>query len=207
MSKRKTHEEFVQDFNKRGVDTISIIGRYESSAKKILVQCKICDYEWLASPGHLLGGRGCPKCSGHHKRSKEEFVKEIAEKFPNLEVIGSFVNRKTPIEIKCNKCGYIWNPKANNLLLAKQYGCPKCNGTYRRTSNEFISEIKKINPNLEILGKFVGTGKNVHTRCTVCGYEWDPIASSLLHGSGCLQCGRKKEELNTEKHKKILNVN
>ena len=40
-------------------------------------------------------------------------------------VIGTYINVKTPIEIKCNKCGSKWKSLPNSLLNG--CGCPYCN--------------------------------------------------------------------------------
>jgi len=37
-------------------------------------------------------------------------------------VLGEYINTKTPIKVKCNKCGYEWEPVASSLL--RGFKCP-----------------------------------------------------------------------------------
>ena len=34
-----------------------------------------------------------------------------------------------------------------------------------------------INPNVEIIGIYIGRHSPVRTRCRICGYEWSPYAA------------------------------
>ena len=58
MGKRKTHEEFVQEFNDKNYKAI-LIGRYIDSATKIKVCCVVDKtHIWEASPSNLLNNSG-----------------------------------------------------------------------------------------------------------------------------------------------------
>ena len=88
--------------------------------------------------------------------------------------------------VKCENCGYEWNAVPASLLAGD--GCRKC-GTIKahekfiKKQNEVIKELYKLNPNVEILREYKGRHKKIKARCKICGYEWEPVVSSLLRGS------------------------
>lgn len=63
--------------------------------------------------------------------------------------------------------------------------------TKRKTHEQYIQELKEINPNIECIGEY----KNIHAkilhRCNIDGYEWEGIPYTLLQGCGCPKCGHK----------------
>ena len=68
----------------------------------------------------------------------------------------------------------------------------------RKSTDEFISEVRNVNPNVEIIGGYNGSDEYIHARCRICGREWHPKAYNLLHGHGCPKCS-----LNPPKRKVI----
>lgn len=115
-----------------------------------------------------------------------EFKKRMSTIQPNIEVIGKYVNSNKRIKVKCKNCGFEWDGVPSNMLAGN--GCKKC-GTkrahekFKKSQNDFILEVQKENPNVEILGKYISRHKPVLARCRICGFEWSPKASSLLRGS------------------------
>ena len=91
MSKRKTHEQFIEEMKLKN-PSIDILSKYVKNDEKIKCKCLIDGHIWEVVPRNLITGNGCPKCSvinrGLKKRkTHEEFVKEMKQK--NL-----FVNSK-----------------------------------------------------------------------------------------------------------------
>ena len=62
LKKRKTHEQFADEL-KRINPQIKLLSKYDVSTQKVICQCSICGNEWLALPGNLLKGKGCPICA------------------------------------------------------------------------------------------------------------------------------------------------
>jgi len=48
--------------------------------------------------------------------------------------------------------------------------------------------VKQLNPNLKLLGMYTKVGNPIHTLCTTCSYEWNPLLLHLLKGHGCPNC-------------------
>lgn len=62
MSKRKTHEQYVEEVSTIN-SNIEVVGRYTEAKTKILHKCKIDGCEWYSTPNNILRGHGCPKCA------------------------------------------------------------------------------------------------------------------------------------------------
>lgn len=189
-NQRKTHEQFISELAIANPD-IEVLEKYKGARTPILVKCKIDGHEWYATPDNLLRGKRCPKCTGHVRRTHDEFVSEITAINPNIEIIGKFINTSTKILCRCKIDGFEWMANPNDLL--KGTGCPKCIGRYK-THNEFITELSAINPNIEILTEYVDSNTKVLCKCKIDGYEWWALPYCLLvQGTGCPRCiGRMK---------------
>ena len=58
----------------------------------------------------------------------------------------------------------------------------------KKTNEDFVKELNKINPNVIPLEPYSGTYTNMDVRCNICGYEWSPVPKTLLRGIGCPAC-------------------
>lgn len=116
----------------------------------------------------------------------KDFVERMRLIHPDIKVIGEYVNSNKRIQVQCLKCGYVWDGVPANMLSGD--GCRKC-GTIKahesfvRNMDDFIKELSEKNPNVEVLGEYVGRHKPIRVRCKICGLEWNPVAGSLLRGS------------------------
>ncbi len=119
-SRARTHEQFVEELSRIAPD-IMAVGKYVNANKRMRVRCKVCGFEWDAVPASLLSGDGCRKCgtkTAHKKflKSQEEFVSEVKQVNPSIEIIGLYSGRHSPVAARCLVCGYEWTPQASSLL-------------------------------------------------------------------------------------------
>ena len=142
------------------------------------------------------------------RKTTEEFKKDLFKINPNIEVIGEYVNRDTPIQCHCLICGHgangEWSNRPSNMLGKKQ-GCPRCRDNnfrekYAKTHEQFIEEIKIKNKDVEVIGTYFNNKTKVECRCKKCGYEWKAKPKHLLGKcTGCPRCvdnhKREKETL------------
>ena len=65
-----------------------------------------------------------------HKKTHEEFIKELELINPNIEVLGKYTRALNNIEVRCKIDNHIWNPTPANLLSLSSNGhsrgCPVC---------------------------------------------------------------------------------
>lgn len=59
------------------------------------------------------------------------------------ELVGKYNGMQEKTQIKCLKCGFIWNVKPNNLEFGK--GCPKCNKKISKGEQKIITWLDKHN--------------------------------------------------------------
>lgn len=140
---KRSHEEFV-DLLKTINPNIIVVDKYKNRKSKIKCKCKIDNNEWYAMPYHLLKGVGCPICgvassADGRTKSYEEFVKELQQINPNIEIVGQYNNTNTKVKCRCSIDGYEWEALPNNLLQG--HGCPKCNNP--RGENKIIHLLNK----------------------------------------------------------------
>lgn len=78
----------------------------------------------------------------------------------------------------------------------------------RKTHTEHVADIKKVNPNVEVLEEIKGNGVKVLCRCTICNHKWSTRPRDLKSGYGCPKCARNIKKLtHTEQAEAINKVN
>lgn len=114
------------------------------------------------------------------------FKKRLSTVNKDIDVLGEYKNANIRIGVRCKKCGYEWNGVPANLLAGdgcKKCGVKKAHEKFLVGKDEYIKRLSSINPDIEVLGEYVGGHSRIHVRCRICGYEWDPVAKSLYRGS------------------------
>lgn len=120
------------------------------------------------------------------RKTTEEYKTELSKANPNLELLSDYVNSSTKVTVKDMRCGHVWDVTPSTPL--RGHGCPKCAGVKKKTHQEFINELKAINPDIEILSEYVNTNTKIKCKCKICGFEWEAVPYSLLQGKGCGKC-------------------
>ena len=198
-SRRKTHEQFVADLAERNPN-VEVLGRYENSKAHIKVRCRTCGHVWEPVAADVLHGSGCPECahrklSASRRKTHERFVEEVAVKNSNVEVVGRYRGFTRRIKVRCRKCGHVWTPVAGSVHNG--IGCPKCHYrklsvSSRKTHERFVSDLAAKNPKVEVIGRYEVSSKRIKVRCRECGHVWEPVANSVMQGSGCPECAHRK---------------
>ncbi|XZH34234.1 hypothetical protein ACSW8L_16055 (plasmid) [Clostridium perfringens] len=194
MAKKKTHDEFVKDLNKvHGEGVYVPLEKYKDANTKIKVRhnCKECNfYEWEIRPSSLLRKQGCPKCYGNAKKTTKEYVSEVENRYKKeYQVLGEYINAKTKILVRHNKCGYEWKVIPYSLL---NNGCPKCAGIAKKTTEEFKKEIyDKYGNEYEVLGEYEKNNKDIlikHKCFDGKDYKYKVKPVDILGGQKCPKC-------------------
>ena len=61
-------------------------------------------------------------------------------------------------------------------------------GKPKKTHEEYVSEIERINPNVEVLESYINYKTKIKHRCKVDGHQWMTLPANILNGSGCPIC-------------------
>lgn len=123
------------------------------------------------------------------RKTHAQFVKELAVISPSIEVLGMYATSTDRVKVRCGVCGCEWSPVAAELTRGR--GCPSCKGHKPPTQEEFVKRVGTVNPNVEIVGKYVRSNIKVECRCRLCGHIWSAVSGSLLSGHGCPECAKK----------------
>ena len=129
------------------------------------------------------------------RKTNEQFLHEMSVNHPTLQVLSEYKNNRTKVDLKCNVCGYKFSAKASSLYM--KHGCPKCAGMARKTTEEFIEEMRSKNDNIIVLGEYKNSKTPIEVSCRKCGHVWSAIPNSLLKGNSCPKCAgtmRKTQE-------------
>ena len=77
----------------------------------------------------------------------------------------------------------------------------------KKTHEEFVEELRKVNPYIEVIGTYKGTHEKIKCRCLKCGHIWSSVAGQLLRGSICPECNRISRRIsNDEFMERFLNM-
>lgn len=127
---------------------MQLISEYIGNEKPITCKCKKCGNIWTTLPKTLItNGAGCPICgkakaSLSERKTHNQFVEELEEVNPNIEVLGSYTGTHRKIKCRCKLDNTIWYGYPANLLN-KSAGCPTCN--ISNGEREMISILEKLN--------------------------------------------------------------
>ena len=197
MGQRKTHEEFMEQLAQRNRHDIKILGRYVRSHDSIDCICNICGHEWSPIANSLLQGAGCPQCArGCKTITHEQYESKLYDINPNIRVVDNYINSTKKIAHKCLIDGYIWNASPCHILRGE--GCPKCAGHIKKTHDEYIEDVAKINPTIEVLGRYINNKTKILHRCLADNYEWLVTPNHILKGRGCPICANNQRRTQEE---------
>lgn len=128
MPKRMTQEEFENRVKEYTNDTVKVIGQYINKRTKVLVECKVCGYQWTLSPSTLMPSstslhtfNGCVECLYE--------TKECAYCHQPIKRLKS--------DLKENKSGLVYcSRECGNRHKNEQYKLIDNCSDYRRTAFE-----------------------------------------------------------------------
>lgn len=148
------------------------------------------------------------------KRINDKCVKNNLTfiKFNNIE--NKYINNKTKLLLKCNKCGYEWGTTTYDKFISRKSLCAVCSKKKRKTKNEYIVEIKNRCQELNYkFNGFVDENKingstKLILKCNRCGREWrtTTIINFLRKDRKNHKCGKNnpKSMIPSFKNKEIL---
>lgn len=196
-NKRKTTEQYKEELINKNI-CAQVLEEYVNANIPILHKFP-CGHINKVSPSSILRGSKCLQCkninSGNCKRkTTEQYIQELKICNPNVvDVLEKYINARTPILHKFS-CGHISNVLPTNIL--KGIGCSQCKykelgNKKRKSHSQYVEEVHKTNPNINIIGKYESANKRIHVQCSVCSHIWNPVAITLIRNNnptGCPKC-------------------
>ena len=192
MGKKKTTtEEFIERARKVHGDKYDYSKvEYINSRTKVCIICPEHGEFWQEANSHLKGC-GCLKCSKEKKNyynDMESFIKDSykvhGNKYDYSKV--NFKKKNDKIKIICPIHGEFITTPHIHLLGCE---CPKCTGTKKLTTEEFIERARKVHGDKYDYSKveYVNSKTKVCIICPVHGEFW-MTPNMHLYGQECPKC-------------------
>lgn len=195
----KTHEDFIKEVSDLVGSTYEVVGTYVNSDTKIDIRHTACGHIYSVKPNNFLSGNRCPACAVNYKKTHEKFIKEIYDLVGNeYEVIGTYKNNSTLLEMKHAACGHIYSVKPNHFLRGNR--CPHCSrisGSTKRskTHEQFVQEVYElVGDEYKILGSYTNAKTKLEVKHNKCNHIYDVKPNAFLSGTRCPRCSGKSSE-------------
>ena len=143
---------------------------------------------WGATPDSVLGGSGCPACTGHERINNEVIKRKMVGRdvvLVSMQVSSS--SEKAIWGCTRNDKHRNWSASVSSVLAGA--GCPECAGNARL--NEVIINTRLIDRQICIVeGTFLSTSRHAQWSCLkeASHPDWTANVSSVLGGVGCPNC-------------------
>ena len=170
MYTSKTGKLHTSDYRislQRKYPTIACLGTAENWQTKTAHGCTICGYKWMVAPCYMKeGGRKpypCPRC-----RSEANYIKTLAERRPDIEVVGKYLGREVPVDHHFQKCDHVWSVAPKGSIRKTKHTCPNCKIISRRERYLKLCEENEV----KLLDDFEPMIPLKH-QCLKCDYVWE----------------------------------
>lgn len=203
--RKKTHEDYVKELKVKN-PTVNVIGRYVDANTKIPHYCLNHNVLWDTTPSRALKGVGCRECRKEKFRNArlkthEQYVAEVDQINPDIEVVDKYVDAATAINHRCKKHNVLWKCLPDNILHG--HGCYECGkekigDKNRKTYEQYIKEVSIVNPNIDVLEEYIDTDTPILHKCKIDEHIWLARPSNILHGKGCPRCAGNLQLTNEE---------
>lgn len=192
---KKTRESFIREartVHGYKFDYSKVV--YNDNKGKVCIICPEHGEFWQTAGTHLRG-YGCPACSGMQRITEDVFF-ERAPKIHNGKYDYSKVHFCSPKDFVTIICPEHGEFRQRASIHLRGYGCPKCGGSMRLTTEEFIEKAKKVHGDKYGYSKtnYYNTYKKVCITCPEHGDFWQ-VPNNHLLGAGCPKCAGKYNDL------------
>ena len=131
-------------------------------------------------------------------QAKHNLLKqEISDTFKDhqyIELLGEYVSANDQVEVRCKTCGQTFKRFPKSIIKKQHLRC--CSSRFAieeghttiLSEQEFLKRVHKINPNIEVIGKYKGGNYKIDYRCTVCGTIKNTQSSTLFMKRKCYKC-------------------
>lgn len=192
-----------------------VLEKIEGDRAKLKIEHKPCGSITEIRSDRIGEWRGCPNCTidkskqnggKRTRKTNEEWLQEVynmvGDEYTFLE---PYVNVKTPMLVRHNKCGYEWKTQVRSFQRGSR--CPQCRSKSRmKTNEEFLKEVYDlVGDEYTFLEKYKGARAPIKYRHNVCGNVYKRKPNHFLTSGGiCPECHGGGKDITTEKFKERL---
>jgi hypothetical protein len=165
------------------------VGTFVNLHTKILHRCLTHGFEGLALPSNLKKGHSLSCCGtkGSNLRIRQEYSKRV-DKINRVEVLGEYIDSKTPILHRCKVHNFEGLAAPFNILNGGSLTCCGGKGENLRSKESYKEKIELIGK-VKPLEDYVDVNTPIKHRCLTHGYECYAKPSYVLSGGGLTCCG------------------
>lgn len=191
-SRRLSIEDVLQRVKSFGHNIKIDFSNYSSTTSQLKCECMDCGYVWFSNQKYLTKGRGCPECARIRTNvSKYKNLESYLDLLDDLHlsVISKYVNATTPVLVKCDICGNVFETTMT-YLSNYRIGCKFCSKEKTRIEKLEIFEktLFQLNPTLKLVGNFVDMSTPTTFLCNKCNKTFERTPHDLLKSYNCPNC-------------------
>ena len=164
-------------------------------------------HKFTIKPSGVFQKAWCQKCAGNELGTLEEMQKIAASRGRKC-LSDEYVNGKIKLQWYCTKHDYTWWNLPNNIKKHNQW-CNFCAGGSKHTI-ETVNALANSRGGECLSQHYKNTTTKLKFKCNRCKNVWETSLASILQGSFCPPCGRKrsakKRSNNIEEIKKIAEI-
>lgn len=207
MTRKKTDKEFKKQVYDLVGNEYTFLEPYVNNATKLRVKHNKCGKVYQVTPNAFLKGNRCPFCAGLIKKTDTQFKQEVfdlvGDEYTFLE---PYVNNKTKLRVKHNKCGHTYKVKPNSFLQGRR--CPLCCGTPKKTDSQFKQEVYDLVDNeYTFLDSYVDNKTKIRVRHNKCGHVYKVRPRDFFgKQSRCPYCSVKAKKTDAQFKKQVYDL-
>ena len=189
---------------------VRILDDYVNRRTGLRLVCSICGKEFKRLPEKALADSSCPYCA-KLAQIKQKVQENYGEEY---EIMGTYADCRTPLQIRHKVCGSIFYKKTAGLMRS---GCPVCAEAKRivrsrRTVMEKSwGKFCSIRSEIEKRGyvytgdkeSFSGCSRENEFLCSHCGQIWKASPDSMMAGRNHICRSRCKKKTHEEFEKEV----
>ena len=202
-ARRKTNIQFEKEVLDLVGDEYVFLDSYVNANTKIRVKHNKCGNTYKVLPSKFLNGRRCPYCFGKHKKTDTQFKQEVYDLVGNdYTFLDYYVNNKTKLRVKHNKCNNIYDVNPNDFLTGHR--CPYCSARTRRkargkTNAQFKQEVYDlVGDEYTFLDAYFNKRTKLRVKHNKCGNIYNVLPTNFLRGSRCPVCSVRGRDSKTD---------
>lgn len=150
---------------------------------------------WMSVNGHVDSKDGCPKCA--NERIRDDRVLSFDEVVRRAQGVhgktykylsDGYVNTRTPLAIVCPTHGTF--RQLYDTHVKQMSGCPRCYGSFKRTTDEFVAAAKAVHGERYDYSEtvYVNNSTAVKIVCHTHGSFWQKPNKHTCVTQGCPRC-------------------
>lgn len=199
MTRKTTHEEFVNKVFDLVSNEYEVLTEYQSTHKKVKFVHNECGHVFEISPSKFIHrGQRCPKHKGERiskakiENKRTQFLSEFKRKRPDLTLLGEYKGNKNKVMVKSLECNHSWGATPTNLL-SRNSGCPHCKGL-TNTEGFVVKMMERYGSEFEILGEYKRNTTAIKVKHRNCGGVFKASPKTLLSRGNCPKCMQSNGE-------------